>query len=219
MYVWDWYSGSMSHPVPSILKRWKQLQSGMDLSAEAFDSLSKRLKTHTKRWLKADQHAQLNRNADPSLMDLYDTATSKGMHIIIIEWIQCLCTMNVSSSLCCRNPAESYFGGKQRCFFKWSSILDCIRYQDTRTAVCAWAHSNVCMLTSYSDWLSGISFDTMEPSSLQKKLKSLRTSKVACKSSLTSFNTKQIHLSFISMAWTIREYYLWICLLYTSRCV
>ena len=75
--------------VPSLLKRWKQLQSGMDLSAEAFESISKRLKKHTKQWLKADQHAQLHRNDDPSLMDIYDTTTSKGMYMISIELIQC----------------------------------------------------------------------------------------------------------------------------------
>ena len=74
--------------VPSLLKRWKQLQSGMDLSAEAFESISKRLKKHTKQWLKADQHAQLHRNDDPSLMDIYDTTTSKGMYVISIKLIQ-----------------------------------------------------------------------------------------------------------------------------------
>jgi hypothetical protein len=74
--------------VPSLLKRWKQLQSGMDLSAEAFESISKRLKKHTKQWLKADQHAQLHRNDDPSLMDIYDTTTSKGMYMISIKLIQ-----------------------------------------------------------------------------------------------------------------------------------
>ena len=74
--------------VPSLLKQWKQLQSGMDLSAEAFESISKRLKKHTKQWLKADQHAQLHRNDDPSLMDIYDTTTSKGMYVISIKLIQ-----------------------------------------------------------------------------------------------------------------------------------
>ena len=74
--------------VPSLLKWWKQLQSGMDLSAEAFESISKRLKKHTKQWLKADQHAQLHRNDDPSLMDIYDTTTSKGMYMISIKLIQ-----------------------------------------------------------------------------------------------------------------------------------
>ena len=74
--------------VLSLLKWWKQLQSGMDLSAEAFKSISKRLKKHTKQWLKADQHAQLHRNDDPSLMDIYDTTTSKGMYTISIKLIQ-----------------------------------------------------------------------------------------------------------------------------------
>ena len=60
----------------------------MDLSAEAFESISKRLKKHTKQWLKADQHAQLHRNDDPSLMDIYDTTTSKGMYMISIKLIQ-----------------------------------------------------------------------------------------------------------------------------------
>lgn len=88
--------------VPSLLKRWKQLQSGMDLSAEAFESLSKRLKKHTKQWLKADQYAQSKRDTDPSLMDIYDTVTAKGMHIIINEWIHGFNAhlMNVSSPFC-----------------------------------------------------------------------------------------------------------------------
>ena len=49
----------------------------MDLSADAFESLSKRLKKNTKRWLKADKHAQLNRHTDSSIMDMYDTSTAK----------------------------------------------------------------------------------------------------------------------------------------------
>ena len=60
----------------------------MDLSAEAFESIRKRLKKHTIQWLKADQHAQLHRNDDPSLMDIYDTTTSKGKHMISIKLIQ-----------------------------------------------------------------------------------------------------------------------------------
>ena len=58
--------GAIHLLVPSLLKRWKQLQSGMQLSAEAFESINKRLKKHTKQWLKADKYAQLNRNVDPS---------------------------------------------------------------------------------------------------------------------------------------------------------
>ena len=51
----------------------------MDLSAETFDSLSHRFRKKTKRWLKVEQHAQLNRHEDPALMDIYDTITPKGM--------------------------------------------------------------------------------------------------------------------------------------------
>jgi hypothetical protein len=53
----------------------------MDLSAETFHALSKRLGKTVKPWLKAEQHAQLNRHRDSSLMDIYDTATAKGMDI------------------------------------------------------------------------------------------------------------------------------------------
>jgi flagellar motility protein MotE (MotC chaperone) len=56
----------------------------MDLSAETFDSLSQRFRKKTKRWLKADQHAQLNRSEDHALMDIYDTVTPKGMKIEFI---------------------------------------------------------------------------------------------------------------------------------------
>ena len=65
--------------VGSLLKRWKRLETGMDLSAETLDSLSQRFRKKTKRWLKAEKHAQLNRHEDPALMDIYDTVTPKGM--------------------------------------------------------------------------------------------------------------------------------------------
>jgi ribosomal protein L22 len=66
--------------VPFLLKRWKRLEAGMDLSAETFDSLTKRLKKNTKQWLKAEKNAQINRYADPTSMDIYDTVTAKGMN-------------------------------------------------------------------------------------------------------------------------------------------
>ncbi|KAN0129093.1 hypothetical protein V8E53_013089 [Lactarius tabidus] len=56
----------------------QRLQAGLELSAEAFQSLSLHLEKHTQQWLTQDQHAQINRNADPSVMDMYDTATAKG---------------------------------------------------------------------------------------------------------------------------------------------
>ena len=45
--------------------------------------------------------------------------------------------MKVSSSICFWNTAESHFRGGQRSCLKWSNILDCIRRQDSRNAVCA----------------------------------------------------------------------------------
>jgi hypothetical protein len=69
-------------PVPSLLKRWKRLEAGLSLSAETLDTLSTRFVKKTKRWQRADHHAQLNRHKDSTLMDIYDTETVKG---IIIE--------------------------------------------------------------------------------------------------------------------------------------
>jgi hypothetical protein len=65
--------------VPSLLKRWKRLDSGLELSSEAFLTLSKRFKTNTKEWLKADKAAQRTRNRKPEAMDIYDTSKGKGM--------------------------------------------------------------------------------------------------------------------------------------------
>jgi hypothetical protein len=57
----------------------------MELSADASQSLSKHLERHTNEWLTQDQHAQTNRHADPSLMDIYDMAKAKGIHINMIQ--------------------------------------------------------------------------------------------------------------------------------------
>jgi len=67
--------------VPSLLRRWKRLEAGMDLSADTFQALSDRFKTNTKRWLKAERQAQLKRKDDATVMDIYDTATAKRMNI------------------------------------------------------------------------------------------------------------------------------------------
>ncbi|KAI9428962.1 hypothetical protein H4582DRAFT_1828355 [Lactarius indigo] len=64
--------------VPSLLKRWKRMDNGIDLSAEILDTLNARFKKKTKQWLKAESHAQSNRHEDPTLMDIYDTVTSKA---------------------------------------------------------------------------------------------------------------------------------------------
>ncbi|KAF8256537.1 hypothetical protein EI94DRAFT_1711089 [Lactarius quietus] len=73
---------NMVHMVPSILKRWKRMEVGMDLSADMFNSvnsLTKCLKKHTKRWLKSERNAQLKRSSDSTVMDIYDTVTVKVM--------------------------------------------------------------------------------------------------------------------------------------------
>ncbi|KAN0138822.1 hypothetical protein V8E53_003210, partial [Lactarius tabidus] len=64
--------------VPSLLMWWKQLQAGLELNAEVFQSLSLRLEKQTSQWLTQDQQAQIDRNVNPSAMDIYDTATAKG---------------------------------------------------------------------------------------------------------------------------------------------
>jgi hypothetical protein len=71
--------------VPSLLKCWKRLESGLELSAEAFLTLSKRFKHSTKEWLKADKAAQRTRNRKPEAMDIYDTAKGKGMGNVFLR--------------------------------------------------------------------------------------------------------------------------------------
>ncbi len=67
--------------VPSLLKRWKRLETGLALSADTFGALSKRFKEKINLWLRAEKHAQLNRHEDSTLMDIYDTISTKGMDI------------------------------------------------------------------------------------------------------------------------------------------
>ncbi|KAH8979996.1 hypothetical protein EDB86DRAFT_2835619 [Lactarius hatsudake] len=59
--------------VPSLLKWWKRMETGIDLSAETLNALNTCLRTKTKRWLAAEKHAQSKRHEDPTLMDIYDT--------------------------------------------------------------------------------------------------------------------------------------------------
>lgn len=74
--------------VPSLLKRWKRLEIGLDLSADAFDALSKRFKNNTEQWLKTEKHAQASRHEDPSVMDIYDTVTKKSTEGMEAEYLQ-----------------------------------------------------------------------------------------------------------------------------------
>ena len=71
--------------VASLLKQWKQLESGLELSAEAFLTLSKCFKGNTKQWLKADKTAQRTRSWKPEAMDIYDTSKGTGMGYIFLQ--------------------------------------------------------------------------------------------------------------------------------------
>ncbi|KAH9172399.1 hypothetical protein EDB89DRAFT_1906254 [Lactarius sanguifluus] len=64
--------------VPSLLKRWKCMETGIDLSAETLNALNTRFRKKTKWWLAAEKHAQSKRHEDPTLMDIYDTVISKA---------------------------------------------------------------------------------------------------------------------------------------------
>lgn len=65
--------------VPSLLKRWKRLEVGLDTSAKSYDALCKHFKDKIKQWLKQDKAAQRKRQEDPAAMDIYDTVKQKGM--------------------------------------------------------------------------------------------------------------------------------------------
>lgn len=65
--------------VPALLRRWKRLQSGLELSAEAFINLTKRFKEDSKTWLAEDKAAQRTRHNSPDAMDIYDTSKGQGM--------------------------------------------------------------------------------------------------------------------------------------------
>jgi hypothetical protein len=53
----------------------------LDLSAERFDSLSRHLKKKTRKWLRVERNAQMNRHEDCTLMDIYDTPTVTGVFL------------------------------------------------------------------------------------------------------------------------------------------
>jgi hypothetical protein len=67
--------------VPSLLKRWKRLETGLDASAQAYKALSEHFKDKTIKWLKEDKAAQKDRQTFPESMDIYDTVKEKGVGI------------------------------------------------------------------------------------------------------------------------------------------
>ena len=65
--------------VPSLLKRWKRLESGFDASGCAFKELTRHYKDNVRKWAKEEQKAQVNRHLSPEAMDIYDTVKEKGV--------------------------------------------------------------------------------------------------------------------------------------------
>jgi hypothetical protein len=72
--------------VPSLLRRWKRLETGLELSADTFHALSKHFGKKIKQWLQTERHAQMNRHQDPTLMDIYDTETKKSTYGMCTEY-------------------------------------------------------------------------------------------------------------------------------------
>ena len=70
----------MNLPVPALLKWWKRLEAGLNLSAETFHALCERFQPRITQWLQQDRRAQLRREDDPNAMDIYDTTIAKGMY-------------------------------------------------------------------------------------------------------------------------------------------
>jgi hypothetical protein len=65
--------------VPTLLRRWKSLEDGLEVSAETFEALCDRFKSRIQKWLQEDRQAQIKRLDNPAAMDIYDTAMEKGM--------------------------------------------------------------------------------------------------------------------------------------------
>ncbi|KAH9017834.1 hypothetical protein EDB85DRAFT_1874207 [Lactarius pseudohatsudake] len=64
--------------VPTLIKRWKRLEPGLDASAKAYKALSDHFKHKTRQWLMDDMAAQEGRQDNPSSMDIYDTIKRKA---------------------------------------------------------------------------------------------------------------------------------------------
>lgn len=65
--------------VPTLLKRWKALQDGLELSAKTFEAQCDHFQSRSNRWLQEEREAQQRRHEDITAMDIYDTTVGKGM--------------------------------------------------------------------------------------------------------------------------------------------
>ncbi|KAH9031538.1 hypothetical protein EDB85DRAFT_1847537, partial [Lactarius pseudohatsudake] len=71
--------------VPSLLKQWKQLESGLDASAKAYQALNQHFEHKSEQWLKDEEASQRNRQISPSSMDIYDTVKEKAPSCAAIQ--------------------------------------------------------------------------------------------------------------------------------------
>ncbi|KAI9434832.1 hypothetical protein H4582DRAFT_2080497 [Lactarius indigo] len=71
--------------VPSLLKRWKRLKSGLDASLKAYEALNRHFQDKSEQWLKDDECAQQDRQISPSSMDIYDTVKEKAPSCATIQ--------------------------------------------------------------------------------------------------------------------------------------
>jgi post-segregation antitoxin (ccd killing protein) len=51
----------MDITVPSLLKRWKRLRDGLEVSSKAYKALSEHFESKTAQWLEEDKQAQEDR--------------------------------------------------------------------------------------------------------------------------------------------------------------
>ena len=124
--------------VPSLLRHWKRLHSGMEQSAEALAGLSERFKCNIGKWLESERRAQLKRSKDCTAMDIYDTIITRRMGIYY-EPI-CVWLIYLFSSYTCRGSSDAYFRRGRRFRHARANNLDCVRYQDPGAAVSTYAH-------------------------------------------------------------------------------
>jgi hypothetical protein len=82
-------------------------------------------------------------------MDMYDTATAKGMHMNMIEQVSM--PTDMCRTLSFRHSRDSYLRGRCQSFGTWANIMDCIWYPYTALTVCTSASIVAYLLTRYLD--------------------------------------------------------------------
>lgn len=118
----------------------------------------------------------------------------------------CSALTDIFSTLSRKYSAEIDFGGGRRCFKQWSDILDCIWYQNPRASVSEHTDMLINKLTSHQGWPLDISSDLMDQNLQWRMHRSLKTSGIASKGSLTSFSIRLTHSSFTNILLMTPQY-------------